>query len=275
MIDALLGAPSLAYAAVMVGGFGAVALWETLAPAREPQAPLGRRWLHNVGLLALGHLLLVAVLPMLPLAAAWQARQQGWGLLHLVPLPAAAPLLVTVPLTVLLLDAARWALHRAFHHAPWLWRLHRVHHSDIDYDCSIGLRFHPLEALLGSALLVALVLALGLPPLGVLVSDLLTIALGYLAHANASLPPRWEHRLRGWLVTPDVHRVHHSTRLAESQCNFGSVLVLWDRLAGSWRARAEGGTTGMAIGLAEWRDPAELGFWRLLAMPAWPLQRRR
>lgn len=271
MIDVLLGAPGAAYAAVMIGGFAAVALWETLAPAREPQAALGRRWLHNIGLLALSHLLLVAALPMLPLAAAWQARQQGWGLLAGHALPA----VVEVVLTVLLLDAARWALHRALHRWPWLWRLHRVHHSDIDYDCSIGLRFHPLEALLGASLLVTLVVVLGLPPLGVLASDLLTIALGYWAHANASLPPRWERRLRGWLVTPDVHRVHHSTRVAESQSNFGSVLVLWDRLAGCWRSRADGGTTGMSIGLADWRDPAELGFWRLLAMPAWPLQRRR
>jgi sterol desaturase/sphingolipid hydroxylase (fatty acid hydroxylase superfamily) len=263
MADTLLAAAATCYLVALAGAFVVVAAWETLAPLRAASAPLAQRWRHNIGLLALNQGLLQLLMPLLPLTAAAWAQQRDWGLLPLLGLPPAVALVAAV----VMLDVCRWLLHRCLHAWPWLWRLHRVHHSDIDYDCTIGLRFHPLEALLTASAMVGAVMLLGAPPLAVLVSDLLTVALGYFAHANASLPPRWEQRLRRWLVTPDLHRIHHSSDGTESMSNFGAILSLWDRAFGSYRPQARGGALGMSIGLAEWRDPAWFSLRRLLLMP--------
>jgi len=263
MAEILLGNAGLWYLAALVGGFTVVALWETWRPLRQLSAPLVPRWRCNIALLFLNQAVLQWALPLLTLSAALLADARAWGLLQRLDLPA----LLAVPAGLLILDALRWALHRVFHHWPWLWRLHRVHHSDLDYDCTIGLRFHPLEAVLTQLTLVGLILLLGLPPLAVLLSDVLTLALGYVVHGNISLPPRWDATLRRWLVTPDLHRVHHSVRLDESRSNFGSLLSVWDRMFGSYRAQPADGHLGMRIGLAEWREPQQLTLPRLLWMP--------
>jgi len=263
MADALLGRASTWYLVALIGGFALVALWETFRPLRTLTVPLGPRWLANFGLQAINQTLLVAALPLMALGAAVEAQARGWGLLSLVALPDAAALL----LGLVILDAVRWAVHAVCHHWPWLWRLHRVHHSDLDYDCTIGLRFHPLEALLSQSVLLLAIVALGLPPLAVLLSDLLTIAHGYFAHGNVGLPQRLDARLRRWLVTPDLHRVHHSVQVNESMSNFGSVLAVWDRLFGSWRAAPGAGQQGLVIGLAELREPHALTLPHLLWMP--------
>lgn len=251
------------YVAALLGGFSAVAAWETVAPLRPPSMPLRRRWAVNIALLFINNTLLHALLPLAAVTAALHAQAQGWGLLPRLGWPGWAVALAGL----LLLDLARWLLHAAMHHVPWLWRLHRVHHSDIDYDCTIGLRFHPLEALLGAALLLAVVMALGAPPEVVLLSDALTLALGFFAHGNVSLPPRCDRLLRRVLVTPDLHRVHHSSVVAESMSNFGSVFCVWDRLFGRYTAAPAGGPLGMSIGLDDLRDPAQLTLWRLLWLP--------
>lgn len=263
MVEPTPASASAWYLGALIGGFAGVALWETWRPLRPPLQSTARRWAENIALMAINQALVPWLLPLLTLAAAWQARAWHIGLLPWSGLPGWAQAL----LGVLALDALRWALHRALHQLPWLWRLHRVHHSDRDYDCTIGLRFHPLEALASQAVLVLGVLLLGVPPLAVLVSDVLTLAHGYVAHGNVSLPPRCDRRLRWVVVTPDLHRVHHSARLDESQSNFGSVLTLWDRLAGSLREAPVDGALGMQIGLAEQREAQPLGLWRLLAMP--------
>ncbi len=165
-------------------------------------------------------------MPVVGIGAAWYAQERGWGLLPALGLPALAASMIGL----LALDLLRWGVHCAMHRVPLLWRLHRVHHSDLDYDCTIGLRFHPAEALVTQALLVAAVLALGVSPLTVLVSELLTIVLGYVVHGNVSLPPVVDRIARKALVTPDLHRVHHSVRVDESRSNFGSILSIWDRL---------------------------------------------
>ena len=204
-----------------------------------------------------------ALLPVAALGAAMHAQAQGWGLLP--RLGATGPVLVLVGL--LSMDLLRWLLHVAMHRLPWLWRLHSVHHSDTDYDCTIGLRFHPLEALLSAIVLVAAVSALGVPPGIVVLSETLTLALGFFAHGNVSLPPRWDRVLRLVLVTADTHRVHHSCLRRESMSNFGSVFSSWDRLFGTYTAAPAAGPLGMSIGLAELRDPAQLTLARLLVMP--------
>jgi sterol desaturase/sphingolipid hydroxylase (fatty acid hydroxylase superfamily) len=262
--EALLGQAATLYIVAVVGGFAVMALWETWRPLRRGgENRLVTRWITNLALLAINQALLQWTLPLLGLAAALAAAARGWGLWPLLPLPPLVALLAAL----LVLDALRWLMHRALHRVPLLWRLHRVHHSDIDYDCTIGLRFHPAEALLSQAVLVGAILLLGLPPLAVLLSDVLTIALGYFVHANVGLPPRLDALLRRVIVTPDLHRVHHSVRIDESMSNFGSVLSLWDRLAGSYRAEPQGGALGMQIGLAEFPGPRPLGLLRLLRLP--------
>lgn len=259
----LLESVSSWYLLALIGGFTVVALWETVRPLRAPTMPLAQRWLTNIGLQAINQALLVSVFPLLTLGAALEAQARGWGLMAGAGLPAG----VALVLGLLALDALRWGLHAALHHLPWLWRFHRVHHSDLDYDCTIGLRFHPLEALFGQAILLLAIVALGLSPWAVLLSELLTIAHGYFAHGNVSLPSRIDRLLRRWIVTPDLHRVHHSTRPDESMSNFGSILALWDQGLGTWRAAPVAGHLGMEIGLQELRDPGALTLPRLLLMP--------
>jgi sterol desaturase/sphingolipid hydroxylase (fatty acid hydroxylase superfamily) len=262
--EARLSQASAWYLGALIGGFTLMALWETWRPLRPGgESRLGRRWTINLALLAINQGAVHAALPVLGLAAAQLAASQGWGLWPRLNLPA----WLGFGLALLVLDALRWLLHRAFHQVPLLWRLHRVHHSDLDYDCTIGLRFHPVEAVLTQGALVAVVLLLGLPPLAVMVSDVLTIALGYFAHANIGLPARADAWLRRVIVTPDVHRIHHSARVDESMSNFGSILTWWDRLAGCFRPRPEGGALGMQIGLTQFPGPRPLGLWRLLVLP--------
>ncbi|WP_284615781.1 sterol desaturase family protein [Aquabacterium humicola] len=264
MADWLIGRAGTLYLAAFLGGFGAVALWETWRPLRRGgESRLAARWFTNIALSFINQTAMHLVLPLLGFGAALLAQQRGFGLLNLVD----APAWLAVPAAMLGLDALRWALHRALHRWPLLWRLHRVHHSDLDYDCTIGLRFHPLEALLTQGVLVLAIGLLGLPPIAVLLSDVLTIAHGYFAHGNVGLPARWDGLVRRVVVTPDLHRVHHSARLEESMSNYGSVLCVWDRLAGCCREQADGGATGMQIGLAEEREPRRLGLARLLVMP--------
>lgn len=262
MADWLLGHAIAAYTAARVGGFVAIAAWETVRPLRPGTVPLLPRWTVNLALLAINHLAL-KLLPVVAIGAAAYAEERGWGLLRALGL---SPV-IAMASGLLALDLLRWAMHGAMHRVPVLWRLHRVHHSDLDYDCTIGLRFHPAEALVTQAIIVAAVCALGVSPLTVLVSDVLTIALGYFAHGNVSLPREWDHALRLALVTPDVHRVHHSVRGDESQSNYGSILTWWDRLFGSYRAEPTGGQLGMAIGLDDVRDPRQLTLARVLWMP--------
>lgn len=263
MADWLLGHSAEAYTAAIVGGFVAVAAWETLRPLRPATVPLLPRWTVNLALLVICQAVVYLLLPVVTIGAAWYAQERGWGLLPAIGLSSIAATAVGL----LALDLLRWAMHWALHRLPVLWRLHRVHHSDLDYDCTIGLRFHPAEALLTQAVLIAAVFALGVSPLTVLVSDVATITLGYVVHGNVSLPERWDRALRTALVTPDVHRVHHSVRVDESRSNFGSILSCWDRLFGTYRAEPVGGQLGMAIGLDDLRDPRQLTLARVLWMP--------
>lgn len=235
--------------------------WESLRPQRPWQQPRGRHLLTNIGLLLVDVLVQRFTLGAAAIAAAVYARQQGWGLLPLLPLPAS--LLAVVG--IILLDLAIYGQHVLSHRLSWLWRLHRVHHCDLDLDVSTALRFHPLEILLSLLYKVLVVMLLGVSPAVVLWFEVLLNSAALFNHANIRLPARWERPLRRVLVTPAMHRVHHSVHAEETHSNFGFMLSCWDRLFATYRAQPQDGHEAMALGLPQYRRV--LGVKALLLQP--------
>ena len=258
--------PSLEIA-VRVGGsaavFTAMALWEWLAPRRHLTAGRRPRWPGNLGILALDIIAVRLLVPTAAIGVALIAAERGWGLFAMLGLPAWA----AIPLGVIALDLVIYTQHVVFHHVPVLWRLHRMHHADLDIDVTTGVRFHPLEILLSLAIKMAAVLALGVPALAVLLFEVLLNATSMFNHSNVALPPRIEPIARWLVVTPQMHQVHHSIERAETDSNFGFNLPWWDRLFGTYRAKPAAGEERMTIGLPIFRDVAELAIVRLLTQP--------
>ena len=253
--------------AVRVGGaaavFAAMALWEWLAPRRAMTVGRRPRWPGNLGILAVDILAVRLLVPTAAVGVALIAAAHGWGLFTLLGLPAWAAIL----LGVIALDLTIYIQHVVFHHVPLLWRLHRMHHADLDIDVTTGLRFHPLEILLSLAIKMAAVVTLGVPALGVLAFEVLLNATAMFNHSNVRLPPRLEPLARWLIVTPQMHQVHHSIERVETDSNFGFNLPWWDRLFGTYRAEPAAGEEGMTIGLPIFRDVAELRIVRLLTQP--------
>jgi sterol desaturase/sphingolipid hydroxylase (fatty acid hydroxylase superfamily) len=226
----------------------------------DPQRLL--RWPANFGLVAIG-LVLIAALPLSMLAASRWAHSAGYGLFNRVE----APPWVEAVLACVLLDLAMYALHRALHELRWLWPLHRVHHSDVEFDVTTGLRFHPAELLLSQLFRLGLVMILGAPFASVLTYELAFAAFLLFQHANLRLPPTPERILRSVLVTPDMHRTHHSVHRDETDSNYGFVLSLWDRLFGSYKRVGSDAPRQMRIGLPEFRVPGRQTLRALLTQP--------
>jgi sterol desaturase/sphingolipid hydroxylase (fatty acid hydroxylase superfamily) len=243
--------------------FAAMALWEALAPRRGRSFARARRWPHNLGLLAVDVFVIRLLAPGAAIAVALAAEARGWGLLNALALPPWAAVVVAL----VALDLAIYFQHIMFHAAPALWRLHRTHHSDLDFDVTTGLRFHPIEIVLSTGIKCAAVAALGAPAIAVLVFEVLLNATAVFNHANARLPERLDRRLRWLVVTPDMHRVHHSVVPNESSSNFGFNLPLWDRLFGTYRAQPAAGHDAMTIGVDAFRTPQDLRLDRLLMQP--------
>ena len=192
-------------------------------------------------------------------------QSKGWGLFNILPLPA----WLAIPAAVLLLDLTIYGQHVAFHAVPLLWRLHRMHHADLEFDVTTGLRFHPGEILLSMAIKFAAVAVLGAPPLAVLIFEILLNATSLFNHGNVRLPLGLDRILRLIVVTPDMHRVHHSIDRRETDSNFGFNVPWWDRLFGTYRAQPALGHERMTIGIDKFRDPRELRLDRMLvAAPA-------
>jgi sterol desaturase/sphingolipid hydroxylase (fatty acid hydroxylase superfamily) len=187
----------------------------------------------------------------------------GLGLFNVVPLPA----WIGVVASIILLDLAIYFQHVLFHAVPVLWRLHRTHHADLEIDVSTGLRFHPVEILLSVVIKLAVVVALGTPALAVLLFEVLLNATSMFNHSNVCLPEHFDGVLRWFVVTPDMHRVHHSILTRETNSNFGFNLPWWDRLFGTYRAQPTAGHEAMTIGIEQFRDPRELGLDRMLLQP--------
>jgi len=238
-------------------------LWEVLAPRRPLAVGRARRWPGNLGLAALDTVLLRLVFPTAAVGIASFGAARGWGLLPGLGLSGWPAVVVAV----VVLDLAVYLQHVLFHALPVLWRLHRMHHADLDLDVTTGSRFHPIEILLSMVWKLAIVVARGAPAVGVLLFELLLNATAMFNHGNVRVPEDADRVLRWLVVTPDMHRVHHSIVPAETNSNFGFNLPWWDRLLGSYRAAPAAGYEGMTIGLAQFRDPDELRLHRMLLQP--------
>jgi sterol desaturase/sphingolipid hydroxylase (fatty acid hydroxylase superfamily) len=233
---------------------------------RRPQRLGWRRWPSNFGLVAVSTGLLRVLAPAGAVGVALWAESQGWGLFPAL----GVPWWVAAPAAVLLLDLLIYFQHRVFHAVPILWRLHRVHHADPELDASSGLRFHPVEILLSLAIKAAAVAALGAPPEAVLVFEVLLNATALFNHANVAIPLWLDRPLRLVLVTPDMHRIHHSEIRAETDSDFGFCLSVWDRIFGTYVAEPAAGQLGMVIGVEGLRADGEQRIDRLLVQPFRP-----
>lgn len=247
-----------------VGIFTLVAMWEVLAPRRALTISKSVRWLNNLMLIALNTLVVRALFPAAVVGVAATAAAQGWGALNLIPLP---PWL-SIPLAVIVLDCVIWLQHVMFHAVPVLWRLHRVHHADLDYDLTTGSRFHPLEIILSVLVKFAAVMVLGPPVVAVILFEVILNGMALFNHANARRPLTLDRVLRWFVVTPDMHRVHHSIEDDEANSNFGFNLSCWDRLFGTYRNQPRAGHEGMRIGIHRYNEP-KLVAWLpgMLALP--------
>jgi sterol desaturase/sphingolipid hydroxylase (fatty acid hydroxylase superfamily) len=252
---------------VRMGSFAAVllamVLWEALAPRRILAYPRILRWPANLGIVVLSAALLRLAVPMAAVGLAAAAGERGWGLLNQLDLPPWLGLAAAV----LALDLVIYVQHVLFHAVPALWRLHRMHHADLDFDVTTGARFHPLEILVSAGIKLAAVAVLGPSVLALLVFEVLLSATAMFNHGNVRLPVAADRWLRWLVVTPDMHRVHHSAVPAETNRNFGFNLPWWDRLFGTYLAQPAAGHERMRIGIAEFRDAAELRLHRMLLQP--------
>jgi sterol desaturase/sphingolipid hydroxylase (fatty acid hydroxylase superfamily) len=227
-----------------------MALWEALAPRRLLTVRRPLRWTSNLGLVALNTLAARLLVPAGVVGIALAAQENGWGLFHNVALPD----WLAVVLAVMVLDLAIYLQHVMFHAVPILWRLHMVHHADLDFDVTTGSRFHTIEILLSLGIKAAVVILLGAPALAVLIFEAMLNATSMFNHGNVRLPARLDRLLRLLLVTPEMHRVHHSVIVRETNSNFGFNLPWWDFLFGTYRAQPARGHEGMTIGLEQFRE---------------------
>lgn len=236
--------------ACFFGVFGGMALWELAAPRRRLTVSKSLRWANNLALVALNSVLLRALFPAAAVGMAAFAARQGWGLFNY----SAVPLWMAMPVSVVLLDFVIYLQHVMFHAVPLLWRLHRVHHADLDFDVTTGARFHPVEIVLSMLVKAAVILVLGPPVVAVVIFEVLLNATSMFNHGNVRMPPALERALRLLLVTPDMHRVHHSIEEDETNSNFAFNLSVWDRLFGTYRDQPRAGHEGMTIGISTFRE---------------------
>ncbi|MBT3306846.1 MAG: sterol desaturase family protein [Alphaproteobacteria bacterium] len=258
------------------GIFAVMAAWELLAPRRELQQSKAVRWYSNLGIVALNTVIARIVFPLAPVAVALVVTERGWGLLPLLEVPAWALILISV----VILDFAIYLQHVMVHAVPLLWRLHRMHHADTDFDITTGARFHPVEIILSVAIKMAVIVLIGAPAVAVLIFEVLLNATAMFNHSNVKLPLGLDRVLRLFVVTPDMHRVHHSVLPHETNSNFGFNLPWWDRLFGTYRAQPEQGHEGMDIGIGLFREAGELHLHKMLVQPfvgemgEYPINRR-
>jgi sterol desaturase/sphingolipid hydroxylase (fatty acid hydroxylase superfamily) len=250
--------------AAFAGVFALMAAWEVAAPRRALSLPKARRWAANLGVTLLNVGLVRVLFPAATVGVALAAGERQWGLINALAVP--APLAFAV--SFLALDVVIWIQHVALHRVPVLARLHRMHHVDLDFDVTTGLRFHPVEIVLSLMIKFAAVLALGAPAAAVLAFEL-ALNLGSLFnHGNVRMPGAVDRVLRLVVVTPDMHRVHHSIVPEEINSNYGFFLSWWDRLFGTYRAEPRAGHDAITIGVRDTRDPAVCArFWPMLALP--------
>ena len=237
-----------------VGMLALIGAWEIVAPRRTLTLSKAQRWPGNLGLVALNTVLLRLIFPLAGAGIAAFCAENGWGMFNHFQVPA----ILAVPLAVIALDFVIWLQHVMVHAVPLFWRLHRVHHADPDYDVTTGARFHPLEIVLSMLIKFATIVVLGPPVVAVVIFEVLLNATAMFNHGNIGLPATLDRVLRRVLVTPDMHRVHHSIEDDETNSNFGFNLPWWDRLFGTYRDQPRAGQLGMVIGIRDHADPREV-----------------
>ena len=249
---------------VFFGVFVVMAVWELLAPRRPLTQSKPARWLNNIALVVLNTVVVRIIFPTAAVGVAAYATEQQWGLFNLIDIPA----WIAVACSVVLLDGVIYLQHIMFHAVPAFWRLHRVHHADMDFDVTTGSRFHTIEILLSMLIKFAVIILLGPPLVAVVIFEVLLNATAMFNHSNVRLPLPLDRLVRLFIVTPDMHRVHHSHLAHETNSNFGFNLSLWDRLFGTYRAQPDDGHDNMTIGIDTFRDSAQcIRLHRLLLMP--------
>jgi sterol desaturase/sphingolipid hydroxylase (fatty acid hydroxylase superfamily) len=263
MPDSILATEPQLRLVVFLGVLVAMALWEVAAPRRRQEIPRVIRWTNNLGLVVIDTIALRLSFPILAVGLAALAQDRGWGLFNIIAVPGWAAILISI----IVLDLVIYLQHVMFHAVPALWRLHRMHHSDLEFDVTTGLRFHPVEILLSMGIKLAVVLALGPPAVAVLIFEVLLNATAMFNHSNVRLPTFADRILRLIVVTPDMHRVHHSTLPEETNSNFGFNLPWWDRLLGTYKAQPKAGHEGMSIGIEQFRTTRDLWLDRMLVQP--------
>jgi len=246
--------------------FLAIVAWETALPRRQRLLSRLSRWPANLGIVVLNTVVSRVVAPMGVVGMALAAETEGWGLFNQV----AVPLWLVVLLSVFLLDLAIYVQHVMFHAIPPLWRLHRMHHADQDFDVTTGARFHPIEVLISLGIKMCAVILLGAPAIAVVVFEVMLNATAMFNHGNQRLPVALDRMLRLIVVTPDMHRVHHSVIAAETNSNFGFNFPWWDRLLGTYRAQPSAGHDNMTIGIEAFRDERDQRFDKMLLQPFRP-----
>jgi sterol desaturase/sphingolipid hydroxylase (fatty acid hydroxylase superfamily) len=245
------------------GAFIVLASLETAFPRRRRQISRGRRWPSNIGLSVLNQLFIRIVLPISTVALAISVEQNQWGLFGQLDFAHWFEVLAAI----LILDLAIYCQHRAYHAVPVLWRLHRMHHADLEFDVTTGIRFHPLSVLLSALIKLTVVVAIGPAPVAVLIFEVILNMTSLFNHSNLNIPYIAERSLRFLVVTPDMHRVHHSSNSSESDRNFGFNFPWWDHLFGSYQGQPGAGHHDMQIGLQQFREERELRLGRLLTQP--------
>ena len=263
MMDIILAAKPEIRLTAFLSVLAAMALWELAAPRRRRDIPRVIRWSNNLALDVIDTAILRLSFPILAVGLAVLAEERGWGLFNIIE----APFGLAVILSMLLLDLAIYLQHVMFHAVPALWRLHRMHHADLDFDATTGLRFHPIEILISMAIKLALVAALGPPAVAVLLFEIILNATALFNHANINLPRPVDRWLRWIVVTPDMQRVHHSVDPRETNSNYGFNLPWWDRLMGTYVAQPAKGHEGMTISIEQFRTTRDLWVDRMLIQP--------
>ena len=250
-------------AASFFGIFIVVALWEVVGPRRKLSVSKGLRWINNLGIVFFNTLLLRFLAPLMAVGLAIMAEEENWGLLNNIAINSYVKLF----LAVLILDLIIYLQHVMFHTVPWLWRLHRMHHTDLDFDVTTGSRFHPIEIILSMIIKMLIVAALGAPPVAVIIFEVILNATAMFNHGNIRIHINADRILRLLVVTPDMHRVHHSVKPDETNSNYGFNFPWWNRLLGTYKAQPEDNHLKMTIGLNQFKESRYLRFHWLLIQP--------
>jgi sterol desaturase/sphingolipid hydroxylase (fatty acid hydroxylase superfamily) len=252
------------FAWIYIGAITILGIWEAIAPRRKSEKSIRLRWTNNVLFYLLGVWLTRLVVPLSCVSVAYLGYQNDWFVLQAVQ---DFPLWAQVIVALLAMDLLRWVVHRLFHVSSWLWRFHRVHHTDTEFDISTALRFHPVEILLQTLANIGVILLLGLPAVAVLVFEASLLAVNFFNHGNIRLAPRVEHILRKVVVTPDMHRIHHSTDRREYNANYAALFSWWDRLFRTYVQNPNQGHENMSLGIVGYEDKKHLNMGWMLVNP--------